>query len=96
MLSFLPTILQVHQLVMELERDSRFQLVETVETLLRPWHVTGRSVRPAHRMVAHSGFLTTAVRCEPRATALKPSLDVEDNRETDTEATEEEANGRDG
>ena len=33
MLSFLPTILQVHQLVMELNRDSRFQLVETVETL---------------------------------------------------------------
>ncbi len=66
LLSFLPTILQVHQLVMELNRDSRFQLVETVETLLRPWQVTERSVRPAHRMVAHSGFLTTAVRCEPR------------------------------
>ena len=66
MLSFLPTILQVHQLVMELNRDSRFQLIETVETLLRPWQVTERSVRPAHRMVAHSGFLTTAVRCEPR------------------------------
>lgn len=66
-LSFLPTVLQVHQLVMELQRDGRFQLIETVETLLRPWHVTERSVRPAHRMVAHSGFLTTAVRCEPRA-----------------------------
>ena len=69
MLSFLPTILQVHQLVLELGRDSRFQLVETVETLLRSWHVTERSVRPAHRMVAHSGFLTTAVRCEPRSIA---------------------------
>lgn len=69
MLSFLPTILQVHQLVMELNRDTRFQLVETVETLLRPWHVTERSVRPAHRMVAHSGFLTTAVRCQPRVTS---------------------------
>jgi tRNA (adenine57-N1/adenine58-N1)-methyltransferase len=67
LLSFLPTILQVHQLVLELGRDSRFQLVETVETLLRSWHVTERSVRPAHRMVAHSGFLTTAVRCEPRS-----------------------------
>ncbi len=66
LLSFLPTILQVHQLVLELQRDTRFQLIETVETLLRPWHVTERSVRPAHRMVAHSGFLTTAVRCEPR------------------------------
>ena len=41
-------------------------MIETVETLLRPWHVAERSVRPAHRMVAHSGFLTTAVRCQPR------------------------------
>ncbi len=66
LLSFVPTILQVHQLVMALEQDTRFQLVQTVETLLRSWHVTQRSVRPDHRMVAHSGFLTTAVRCQPR------------------------------
>ena len=65
-LSFLPTVLQVHRLAEQLREDGRFQMVETVETLLRPWHVTERSVRPAHRMVAHSGFLTTAVRCEPR------------------------------
>jgi tRNA (adenine57-N1/adenine58-N1)-methyltransferase len=74
MLSFLPTILQVRELVMALQQDGRFQLIETVETLLRSWHVTERSVRPAHRMVAHSGFLTTAVRCEPRATAPSPAL----------------------
>tara|TARA_B100000315_G_scaffold252937_1_gene290746 strand:+ start:261 stop:1010 length:750 start_codon:yes stop_codon:yes gene_type:complete len=73
LLSFLPTILQVHQLVLELGRDSRFQLVETVETLLRSWHVTERSVRPDHRMVAHSGFLTTAVRCEPRSVVSTPA-----------------------
>ncbi len=65
-ISFLPTILQVHQLVGQLQEDGRFQMIETIETLLRPWHVTERSVRPAHRMVAHSGFLTTAVRCQPR------------------------------
>ena len=76
MISFLPTILQVHQLVMELQRDGRFQMIEMVETLLRPWQVTERSVRPAHRMVAHSGFLTTAVRCQPRVvgTVANPSL----------------------
>ena len=66
MLSFLPTILQVHRLVGALERDGRFQMIESMETLLRTWHVTERSVRPSHRMVAHSGFLTTAVRCQPR------------------------------
>ena len=75
-LSFLPTILQVHQLVGQLQADGRFQLIETIETLLRPWHITERSVRPAHRMVAHSGFLTTAVRCQPRiiGTAANPAL----------------------
>ena len=66
LISFVPTVLQVHQLVGALEEDGRFQMIETVETLLRPWHGTERSVRPAHRMVAHSGFLTTAVRCLPR------------------------------
>ena len=66
MLSFLPTILQVHRLVGALEQDGRFQMIESMETLLRTWHVTERSVRPSHRMVAHSGFLTTAVRCLPR------------------------------
>lgn len=79
MLSFLPTILQVHHLVNDLNRDGRFQMVETVETLLRSWHVTERSVRPDHRMVAHSGFLTRAVRCQPRVvgTADHPNVDVE-------------------
>ena len=64
LISFSPTILQVHQLVMALQDDGRFQRIETTETLLRPWHVTEQSVRPEHRMVAHSGFLTTAVKCE--------------------------------
>ena len=66
-LSFLPTILQVHQLVEALTSDSRFQLFETVEVLLRPWNVTKRSVRPVHRMVAHTGFITTARLCAPKA-----------------------------
>ena len=96
MLSFLPTILQVHQLVMELNRDSRFQLVETVETLLRSWHVTQRSVRPTHRMVAHSGFLTTAVRCEPRSTASTASTEAGKGDETESGALEETNNERDG
>ena len=89
MLSFLPTILQVHQLVMELNRDSRFQLIEMTETLLRPWHVTQRSVRPEHRMVAHSGFLTTAVRCEPRAGSTTPETDIVDDPEEDTTPEQE-------
>ena len=70
LISFSPTILQVHQLVMALQKDGRFQRTETTETLLRPWHITEKSVRPEHRMVAHSGFLTTTVKCERKNTDL--------------------------
>ena len=35
-------------------------LAETVEVLNRSWHVEGQAVRPDHRMVAHTGFLTHA------------------------------------
>ena len=66
LLSFLPTVLQVHKLAQALAHEPRFQLVETVESLLRPWHVTLRSVRPVHRMVAHTGFITTARKCAPK------------------------------
>ncbi|MCY4416544.1 MAG: tRNA (adenine-N1)-methyltransferase [Chloroflexi bacterium] len=65
LLCFLPTVLQVHELVMALHDDGRYARIETAETMLRGWNVTRRSVRPAHRMVAHSGFITTAVRCVP-------------------------------
>ena len=84
MLSFLPTILQVHRLVGALEQDGRFQMIESMETLLRTWHVTERSVRPSHRMVAHSGFLTTAVRCQPRPGA-RPAVAAEDSDDTEEE-----------
>ena len=65
-LSFVPTVLQVHRLVQALNAELSYQLVETVEVILRPWHVTERSVRPTHRMVAHTGFITTARKCSPR------------------------------
>lgn len=63
--AFLPTALQIHQLGEALRSDPRWIEVSTYETLLRPWHVEGRSVRPDHRMVAHTGFLTVARRIEP-------------------------------
>jgi len=60
-LSYLPTINQT-QLLREKLRLHAFGLEETVEILRRTWHVDGRSVRPDHRMVAHTGFLTSARR----------------------------------
>ena len=67
-LSFLPTIIQVHELVNTLNASRNFQLVHTMELLLRSWHVSKRSVRPDHRMVAHTGFLVTARKALPRST----------------------------
>jgi tRNA (adenine57-N1/adenine58-N1)-methyltransferase len=34
--------------------------IETFEVLVRSWHVTRESVRPDHRMVAHTGFVTVS------------------------------------
>jgi len=42
-------------------------MIETIEVLVRPWNIDGLSVRPAHRMVAHTGFLTTARRVQRQA-----------------------------
>lgn len=63
-LSYVPTVPQVMQTVEALERTAVFGLIETFETLLRTWNVQGRSVRPDHRMVAHSGFITVARKVE--------------------------------
>jgi tRNA (adenine57-N1/adenine58-N1)-methyltransferase catalytic subunit len=56
---YLPTINQTAELRAALEL-SRFGLEQTFEVLHRTWHIEERSVRPDHRMVAHTGFLTTA------------------------------------
>ena len=39
-----------------------------IEVLHRGWHIEGQAVRPDHRMVAHTGFLTVARYPRPRAT----------------------------
>jgi tRNA (adenine57-N1/adenine58-N1)-methyltransferase catalytic subunit len=59
LLSYLPTITQAVTLREALEH-SGFGMAETVEVLERSWHIEGQSVRPDHRMVAHTGFLTSA------------------------------------
>jgi tRNA (adenine57-N1/adenine58-N1)-methyltransferase len=57
--AYLPTTIQVQQLVLALPAAG-FLHIETFEVLKRGWHVTARSVRPDHRMVGHTGFLTVA------------------------------------
>lgn len=65
--SYVPTLPQAQRTHETLAAHAAFALPETFETLLRPWHIAGLSVRPAHRMVAHTGFLTLARRVQPRA-----------------------------
>ncbi len=55
---YLPTIPQVSQTV-EAMRTARFSFLTTLEGLVRTWNVDGQSVRPDHRMVAHTGFIVT-------------------------------------
>ena len=54
---YLPTVPQV-QLAVEAARDlNSFAEIEVKEFLVRDWNVAGRSVRPEHTMVGHTGFL---------------------------------------
>jgi tRNA (adenine57-N1/adenine58-N1)-methyltransferase len=96
-LSYVPTVPQVMQTVEALERAAVFGLIETFETLLRTWNVQGRSVRPDHRMVAHSGFITVARKVEPGLwgsgsssgasdDAARPMTDLEMQDDTDEDS----------
>jgi tRNA (adenine57-N1/adenine58-N1)-methyltransferase len=61
LVAYTPTIIQAVQLRERLVH-SGFGFEETLEVLHRGWHIDGTSVRPDHRMVAHTGFLTAARR----------------------------------
>jgi tRNA (adenine57-N1/adenine58-N1)-methyltransferase catalytic subunit len=65
-LSYTPTVPQVMRFTETLWDDGRFADVRTTETLVRGWDVDGLAVRPKHRMVAHTAFLTTARRVPAR------------------------------
>jgi tRNA (adenine57-N1/adenine58-N1)-methyltransferase len=75
-LSYVPTIIQSHQLSEALRRHRGYTLVETFETLFRPWNIDGTSVRPFHRMVAHTGFITVARRVVPEDAPFQPRIAV--------------------
>ena len=58
LVAYTPSIVQASQVREELRGtwiDAR-----TIEVLHRSWHIEGAAVRPDHRMVAHTGFLTAA------------------------------------
>ena len=68
--AYVPTVLQVRDTVEALQQRSDFAEIESFETLLRNWQVKGMSVRPAHRMVAHSAFIIVARRLAENLTPI--------------------------
>jgi tRNA (adenine57-N1/adenine58-N1)-methyltransferase len=59
LVAYTPSILQASQLRDALD-GAAFAMASTIEVLHRSWHIEGQAVRPDHRMVAHTGFLTSA------------------------------------
>lgn len=97
LLAYLPTINQTAELRRVLGQGS-FGLAATSEVLHRTWHVEARSVRPDHRMVAHTGFLTWARRLAGRSGAGQEQEPAEvglESAEGDAEPAEVEAEGPD-
>src|SRR6202044_447463 len=89
LLSYLPTINQVAPLRAAMSR-SAFGMAETSETLRRTWHVEERSVRPDHRMVGHTGFLTTARLLVPPEEGEGPAHALSGNGEEESEPDSDE------
>lgn len=59
LVAYTPSVIQVSQLRDALAAGPWFA-AETVEVLQRGWYVENQAVRPDHRMVGHTGFLTHA------------------------------------
>ena len=56
LVAYTPSITQAAQTREALK--GRWIDARTIEVLHRGWHIDGQAVRPDHRMVAHTGFLT--------------------------------------
>jgi tRNA (adenine57-N1/adenine58-N1)-methyltransferase len=87
LVAYVPTALQLKDTVDALQRRPDFAEIESFETLLRNWHVKGMSVRPVHRMVAHSAFIIVARRL------AEPAADIRDRPMTRADAALGESGG---
>ena len=70
---FVPTVPQVQQARDAISRTRSFLDVMTFEIMMREWAVEGRSVRPEHRMIGHTGFVTVARKVEPKPSRAESS-----------------------
>lgn len=63
--AYVPTTIQLQETVLAIRGTDTYTDIEAFETLERSWHVGTRSVRPAHQMVGHTGFLVVARKIQP-------------------------------
>ncbi len=64
--AYVPTVPQVQTTVEKARATRSFAEIEVKEFLFRDWNVDGRSVRPDHSMVGHTGFLIFMRKTDPR------------------------------
>jgi len=62
LLVYVATATQLSRVAEAMRHTETFTEPVSTETMVRGWNVDGLSVRPDHRMVAHTGFLLTARR----------------------------------
>ncbi|MAD61657.1 MAG: tRNA (adenine-N1)-methyltransferase [Myxococcales bacterium] len=80
LIAYIPTVIQVHELVKALRAHPAMYTTWSLEILERPWYVTEESIRPDHRMTGHTGFLVfsrRSARWAPEDGASKDSTKME-------------------
>jgi tRNA (adenine57-N1/adenine58-N1)-methyltransferase len=70
-LAYVDTTSQLSKFAEALKESDLFTEPETTETIVRGWHHEGLAVRPQHRMIGHTGFLTVARRMAPGISVLQ-------------------------
>ncbi len=62
LLCYNPTVLQIYKLSkrLELRYPRSFRVMSIYEVGMRGWEIKGRSMRPEHKMIAHTGFIFVA------------------------------------
>ncbi len=92
--SILPTVNQVEKLLVAL-RQNRFAFLDVVELLMRYYKPEPNRLRPADRMVAHTGYLIFARPVEVDETRADPALLKETGYISAVEPAEWEQGGED-
>ena len=77
LVAYTPSITQAAKVRETLAASRAWNGARTLEVLHRGWYIEGQAVRPDHRMVAHTAFLTTARFLGVHERAEQPAEDVD-------------------